>query len=107
MHRASLVAVLPGLLLLLVASCADGDSTGGNDTTPTRPIEEVFADHHDEIMDIPGVVGTGIGECAGRPCIRVFVAQKTPAVTARIPDRLEGHPVEVEETGEFRPLPAP
>lgn len=69
-----------------------------------RPIEDVMNEHVDRLMTTPGVVGVGIGECAGTPCIKVFVSRSTPALVAQIPDKLEGHDVMVEETGEFRPL---
>ncbi len=43
-------------------------------------------------------------ECSGQPCIKVFVVKKTPDLLKQIPSTLEGHPVEVQETGEFRAL---
>lgn len=55
-------------------------------------------------MSLPGVVGTAIGECAGQPCIRVFVVKKTSELVKKIPAMLEGFRVEVEETGKFRAL---
>ena len=38
----------------------------------------------------------------GAPCIRVFVAKEIPALLRELPASLEGYPVEVVETGEFR-----
>ena len=67
-------------------------------------IEEVQEAHTPEWMSIPGVVGTGIGKCGDLPCIKVFVAQKTPEVDRQIPDQVEGYPVRVEVTGPFRAL---
>jgi hypothetical protein len=55
-------------------------------------------------MSIPGVVGTGIGQCDGEPCIKVFVVQRTTEVDRQIPDQIEGYPVSVEVTGPFRAL---
>ncbi len=70
----------------------------------SRTIEEVLEAHTDELMAVPGVVGTAIGDCAGRPCIKVFVTERTTALEKRIPSALEGHKVELETTGEFRAL---
>jgi hypothetical protein len=58
-------------------------------------------------MAMPGVVGVAEGLCDGRPCIKVFVARKTPDVLKRIPASVEGYPVAVEETGELRPFAPP
>jgi hypothetical protein len=67
-------------------------------------IEEVLKRHTDELMSLPGVVGTAIGLCEERPCIKVYVVEKTPELEERIPDTLEGHRVVMEESGEFRRL---
>ncbi|MHC4176124.1 MAG: hypothetical protein ACYSWU_01375 [Planctomycetota bacterium] len=69
-----------------------------------KTIQEVLEEHTDRWMAISGVVGTAIGECDGRPCIKVFVAEKTEQLRVKIPSSLEGHSVVVEETGEFRAL---
>jgi hypothetical protein len=52
------------------------------------------------------VVATGIGEQAGKPCIRVMVVRKSKDITLRIPVLVDGYPVVIEETGEFQALPA-
>lgn len=69
-------------------------------------IEQVLRAHTDQWMAIPGVVATGIGEQAGKPCIRVMVVRKTKDITTKIPAQVDGYPVVIEETGEFRALPA-
>ena len=70
----------------------------------SKTIEQVLKDHTDEWMSIPGVVGTAIGEFKGKSCIRVFVAKKTEELNKKIPSRVEGFPVMIEETGEIRAL---
>lgn len=50
-------------------------------------------------MRLPGVVGVGIGRCAGAPCIKVMAANSSPELTARLPARLEGYAVELQITG--------
>lgn len=67
-----------------------------------RRIEEVLREKTDEWMAVPGVVGTGLGLCDGAPCLVVLVARRTPEVEGRIPGEVDGHPVRIEVTGEFR-----
>ena len=70
-----------------------------------RPIEDVMKDHTAELLAIPGVVGLYQAELKdGTPCIKVMVVKKTRELEARIPDRLEGHPVRIDETGVIKPL---
>ena len=56
-------------------------------------------------MALPGVVGTAQGLCHGKPCIIVLVIRKTVELERAIPSSLEGYPVVLEETGEFKALP--
>ncbi len=72
---------------------------------PLKSIEEVLEEHTLELMSIEGVVGTAEGLSNGKPCIKVYVIKKTRQLTQRIPTTLEGYPVVIEETGEFRALP--
>jgi hypothetical protein len=65
-----------------------------------KPITMVKDQYGDRLMAIPGVVGVGVGECGGQPCIKVFVARLAD-LTARVPTQLDGYPVAIEETGDF------
>ena len=56
------------------------------------------------MVSLPGVVGVAQGETDGRPCITVYVAEKSAGVVDQIPADLEGWPVVVRESGEFRAL---
>lgn len=69
-----------------------------------KTIDAVLKQHTDSLMALTGVVGTAIGECGGEPCIRVFVVEKTPELLEKIPSKLDGFPVDVQETGEVRAL---
>jgi hypothetical protein len=69
-----------------------------------RAIEEVLAERTPVWMDVPGVVGTGIGLCEGAPCIVVYVSARTPEVERAIPAEVEHHRVRIEETGPIRAL---
>ena len=65
---------------------------------------EVLERQRQAIISLPGVVGVAEGETDGQPCITVYVAEATAEVVGRIPPELEGWPVVVRESGEFRGL---
>jgi hypothetical protein len=67
-------------------------------------IESVFREHQSGLMSLDCVVGVAIGECNGRPCIKVYVSQKDSAGLKKIPAVLGGYHVSIESTGEFRAL---
>lgn len=54
------------------------------------------------LLDKPGVVGVGIGECAGEPCIKVMLEKELKDVA--IPSESFGFKVEMEVTGTIRAL---
>lgn len=64
-------------------------------------IEQVFNDHQDELVAMPGVSGIGIGSKDGKPAIVVMVEKLTPALTANLPRSLEGYPLVVEQSGKI------
>jgi len=94
------------LFIFLAGPVFPGEQKPGNspqrDPMPAKAIEEVLRDHAKSLMSLPGVVGTGQGRCEGKPCIKVFVIQKTDDLNQKIPKTLEGYPVEVEETGRVK-----
>lgn len=107
----STMKISVGTMALLVALVAG--ITSANDAAQSekkgepiskKSIETALDQHTDRLMSLPGVVGTAIGECNGKPCIQVLVLKKTPALSRRIPRTLEGFPVVVVETGEIRAL---
>ena len=69
---------------------------------PEREMGEILKEHTDEMMALPGVVGIGIGELQGSPCIMVFVVEKSSEVLSKIPNSLEGYPIQVRQSGQFR-----
>jgi len=73
-------------------------------TMPERTIEQVQEEHTDDWMAIPGVEGTAIGLYEGKPCIKIFSSSRSQEVRAKIPSTVEGYPVIIEETGDFRAL---
>ena len=71
---------------------------------PKEAIRRVLERHARRVVSLPGVVGVAEGEADGRPCITVYVAEKTAWVAGQIPSDLEGWPVVIRESGELRSL---
>ncbi len=94
------------LLVLLAGVMAYGEQSADDAqqvrTMPDKTIETVLKQHTDSLMSLSGVVGTAQGECAGKPCIKVFVVKKSADLLKQIPTVIEGYAVEVQETGEIR-----
>ncbi len=67
-------------------------------------IEDVKRKNEGWLMGLPGVVGVGLGSKSGMRVIQVYVKELTKEVRAKIPDLIDGHPVEVVRTGEVRRL---
>lgn len=93
-------------LLVGAGICTDARAEGQSNekAMPERTIEAVLRQHTGGLMSLPGVVGTAQGECAGRPCVKVFVVKKTAELVRQIPSTLEGYAVVIEETGGIRTL---
>jgi hypothetical protein len=54
------------------------------------------------VMELPGVVGTAVGLCGDKPCIKVYVVDADATRLDAIPDTYQGFTVDVEVTGEIR-----
>lgn len=67
-------------------------------------IEQIKEKYTSELMAIPGVVGVGIGECEGNPCIKVFLENDSSDLKAKIPAQLDGFKVDIEVTGPIEAL---
>jgi hypothetical protein len=96
-----------GIIICAVTACSNKVVVDhqGEKGMPAKPIEQVLSQHTDELMSIPGVIGTAQGLRDSKPCIMVLVIEKTPELNQKIPHVLEGYTVVVEETGEIRALP--
>jgi hypothetical protein len=70
-------------------------------------IKTIKKKYEERLMQLPNVMGVGLGEKGGKRVIKVFVTRKIPESSLRsgevIPDVLEGFEVDVEEMGEVRP----
>lgn len=75
-------------------------------SVPRRDINAVLADHDQELLAIPGVVGVYIGLLNDEetPCLKVMLARKDPDLSRKIPSQLEGYPVVTEITGQIHPM---
>lgn len=66
-------------------------------------INDVLQQHAARLMALPNVVSVGIGEKDGRPAILVGVTEQVPveepASEERIPETIDGHPVDVQVIG--------
>jgi hypothetical protein len=98
------------LVLLVVAVMAAAGGTGCRDDATNseqmqrmvdKTIQQVQEEHTDKWMALPGVVGTALGRCEGKPCILVFTADNTEQVRREIPSTVDGYPVVVQYTGEI------
>jgi len=67
------------------------------------PIEQVFKQYQQYLLNRPGVVSVGIGERYGNRFIQVYVRKLTDKVAAGIPDTFGGWKVRVQEI----PAPSP
>ena len=99
------IAVLAFAVLVLGGCGGPGGGVGSPHETPSVTAAQAIALHADSIMAIPGVVGIYEGRGAsGETVIRVMLAKRTREVTRRLPRKLEGYRVEIEESGPIRPM---
>jgi len=95
--------VSAAVMINLANTCGEQGTRAqaGERPMPEKTIQQVLRDHTDSLMSLPGVVGTGQGECDGQPCILVFLAENDPEVRMQIPSAIEDYPVDVRVTGKF------
>lgn len=67
-----------------------------------KTIKQVIEEQAQNLMGIDGVVGVGQGLCDDEDCLQVFVVEKTDEIRSKIPSQIEGYPVEIVVTGEFK-----
>src|SRR5215212_279222 len=104
--RPLLLLALPTICALVVAAgCAVGLLAHAGEVDPVEHASEVKARHEGALLQIPDVVGVGVGLASdgSGPVIQVYAAEATDRVLRDVPDRLEDVGVEVVETGAIRP----
>ncbi len=93
------------LLVLAAVLVACGPQQKQEEAVPRTDIMKVVDEHAPELIALEGVVGVAVGALdSGEPCVRIYVVKLTDELRARLPVTLEGWPVDVEESGEIRPL---
>jgi len=96
------------VLIVALAVAASGCAgqpriEAGSGRGAVTSIDTVLARHSDEWMAVPGVVGTGLGQCGDARCITIFVIERSEEIERRIPARVEGHLVSIVVSGRPRP----
>ena len=56
----------------------------------------------DQVIDLPGVAGVGVGSQGGKPCLKVYLETGDAGVRQKIPSSILGIPVSVEKSGQIR-----
>lgn len=67
-----------------------------------QDIKEIIKRHGKALLAIPGVAGVAEGKHNRKPCILVFVAHRSDELVKQVPSDIEGYPVRIEESGEFK-----
>jgi hypothetical protein len=103
----ALANLLPLLLPLCVTACMAQTvtETTQDASMTTKNIEQVLHEQRDRIMAVPGVIGTGIGLCGDRPCIKVYSSESASTLAKKLPYHLDGYAIDIEMTGPIRALP--
>ena len=106
MFRNLIVTLLWGFLLLSGAyGCRTNDNHDQTNKDVMQGINKVLDSHSKEWMDISGVVGCyATVNDNGQPCIRIMIKKRTPELVKKLPTTIESYPVEIEESGEIKPL---
>src|SRR5215218_5683014 len=75
------------------------------DVTPIEWASQVKARHEQALLQIPGVVGAGVGRAAdtGEIVIQIYVLDLTDQLRGALPACLENVRVQPIQTGEFTP----
>ena len=105
--RSRNLRALAAAVALIAAGCQPHTSErtpAAAEHAPDQSLSLVIARNAEKLMGIPGVVGVYEGETGGKPVLRVMVVARADSILRRIPDALEGYPVEVEVGGPIKPM---
>ncbi len=97
-----IIGFIQSFTVLAGDSSTDSGKIEKESAVAKRTIEQVQDAHTQKWMNIPGVEGTGIGLCEGKPCIKILSSIAAEELRGEIPSVVEGYPVTIEETGTFR-----
>jgi hypothetical protein len=73
------------------------------DNPVVAQVIEVQERYNDDLLSVPGVVGTGIGRSkkTGQVVIEVYIEKQDPKLKQLLPDVIDGIPIKVVVTGTF------
>ncbi|KAA3609610.1 MAG: hypothetical protein DWQ05_21995 [Calditrichaeota bacterium] len=94
-------------LVGLIACQNNAEKSKGPADMEQQDINIVLKAHSPELMAIPGVVGIYVGaveEGGEERCITIMVKELTPELKKGLPEKLGGHLVKIEVTGEIKAL---
>ena len=93
------------LFLSILSFCSNQTNNKDNGQEELMPISKVIEKHSENIMLIKGVVGVYEGRTEDNlPCIKIMVEKITAELQNKLPKKLEGYPVIIEETGVIEPM---
>ena len=103
--RRAIISIGTALGLIMLTGCRS-NMAHDNTPPPSRDINAVLADHDDELLALPGVVGVYVGLMKDQKttCLKVMLVREDRALESSIPRFLDGYPVITEVTGDFKPL---
>ena len=90
------------VLTALTVSCTPRSVEQSND--PRKPISEVLSTHTPDWLRIQGVIGSGETMVDGDTAIMIFVDTVTDELRTKLPKRVDGYPVVIEQSGKVVPL---
>mgnify|MGYP006277413755 FL=1 len=67
-------------------------------------IKEAKQKHESQLMQLPGVVGVGLGKQEDRDVIVILVSELSRKLERRLPTSIEGFEVRIQESGPIRAL---
>ena len=67
-------------------------------------IKEAKQRHESQLMQLPGVVGVGLGKHEERDVIVILVSELNRKLERRLPTSIEGFEVRIQESGPIRAL---
>lgn len=72
-----------------------------SEQTTTMSNTEALHTYKQQLLALPGVVGTAQSICNSQPCIKIYVVQNTPELEQQIADILQDNLFEIRESGRF------
>ena len=94
----------PWALVLAMAVLPGCGSNAERVPSPTETAESVLQAHNEELLSIPGVIGTGVTDFEERTVILVIVENRDESDLVLIPPQLGGYAIVILDAGLIREL---